>query len=54
MGVRTDKGFEEVHVDTVAKRVFELCGIEVTLTQVYFHLRKWGVRWVQVSKLRPY
>ena len=25
-GVRTDKGFKEVHLNTVAKQVFEFCG----------------------------
>ena len=51
-GVRTDKGFKEVHLNTVAKQVFEFCGQEVSATQVYSHLRKWTVRWIQVSKLR--
>ena len=43
-GVRTDKGFKEVHLNTVAKHVFELCGQEVNSTQVYNHLRKWRAR----------
>ena len=51
-GVRTDKGFKEVHLNTVAKQVFEFCGQEVSATQVYNHLRKWRSRWIQVSKLR--
>ena len=51
-GVRTDKGFKEVHLNTVAKQVFEFCGQEVSATQVYNHLRKWRGRWIQVSKLR--
>ncbi|KAF6985593.1 hypothetical protein CFC21_003434 [Triticum aestivum] len=51
-GVRTDKGFKEVHLNTVAKQVFEFCGQEVSATQVYNHLRKWRNRWIQVSKLR--
>ena len=25
-GVRTDKGFKEVHLNTIAKKVFEFCG----------------------------
>ena len=25
-GVRTDKGFKEVHLNTIAKQVFEFCG----------------------------
>ena len=51
-GVRTDKGFKEVHLNTVAKQVFEFCGQEVSATQVYNHLRKWRGRCIQVSKLR--
>ena len=51
-GVRTDKGFKEVHLNTVAKQVFEFCGQEVSATQVYNHLRKWRSRWIQVSTLR--
>lgn len=51
-GVRTDKGFKEVHLNQVAKDLKEFIGIEVTGTQVYNHLRKWRQRWVKVSKLR--
>lgn len=51
-GVRTDKGFKEVHLNQVAKSLHEFSGIEVTGTQVYNHLRKWRQRWVRVSKLR--
>ncbi|XBH55576.1 hypothetical protein VPH35_077640 [Triticum aestivum] len=50
--VRTDKGFKEVHLNTVANKVFEFCGQEVSATQVYNHLRKWRSRWIQVSRLR--
>ncbi|XBH68766.1 hypothetical protein VPH35_096835 [Triticum aestivum] len=50
--VRTDKGFKEMHLNTVAKQVFEFCGQEVSTTQVYNHPRKWRSRWIQVSKLR--
>ena len=50
--VRTDKGFKEVHLNTVAKLVFEFSGQEVTSTQIYNHLRKWRVRWIKVSKLK--
>ncbi|XP_044318482.1 uncharacterized protein [Triticum aestivum] len=49
---RTDKGFKEVHLNTIAKQVFEFRGQEVSATQVYNHLRKWRSRWIQVSKLR--
>ncbi|CAM0944399.1 unnamed protein product [Alopecurus aequalis] len=51
-GVRTDKGFKEVHLNACAKALFEHCGAEVSSTQVYNHLRKWRMRWIQVTKLR--
>jgi hypothetical protein len=51
-GVRTDKGFKEVHLNQVAKALQEFSGNEVTGTQVYNHLRKWRQRWMKVSKLR--
>jgi hypothetical protein len=51
-GVRTDKGFKEVHLNKVAKALQEFCGNEVSGTQVYNHLRKWRQRWVKLSKLR--
>jgi hypothetical protein len=51
-GVRTDKGFKEVHLVSVSKALFEHCGSEVTSTQVYNHLRKWRTRWIQINKLR--
>ena len=50
-GVRTDKGFKEVHLNTITKLVFEFSG-EITSTQIYNHLRKWRVRWIKVSKLK--
>ncbi|KAL6842420.1 hypothetical protein ACP4OV_027847 [Aristida adscensionis] len=51
-GVRTDKGFKEVHLNQVARSLQEHTGNEVTGTQVYNHLRKWRQRWMRVSKLR--
>ena len=51
-GVRTDKGFKEIHLNSVAKNVSEFCGQEVTGQQVYNHLRKWRSRWVKVCKLK--
>jgi hypothetical protein len=51
-GVRTDRGFKEVHLNHVAKALQEFSGNEVTSTQVYNHLRKWRQRWVRVTKLR--
>jgi hypothetical protein len=51
-GVRTDKGFKEVHLNQVARELKEFSGNEVTGQQVYNHLRKWRQRWTRVSKLR--
>ena len=51
-GVRTDKGFKEVHRNQIAKYLQEFTGNEVTSTQVYNHLRKLRQRWMRVSKLR--
>ena len=51
-GVRTDKGFKEVHLIAVAKALMEHCGADVTSTQVYNHLRKWRIRWLTISRLR--
>lgn len=51
-GVRTDKGFKEVHLNQVAKALQEFTGEDVSGTQVYNHLRKWRQRWIKVTKLR--
>jgi hypothetical protein len=51
-GVKTDKGFKEVHLNNVARQVSEFPGQEVTGTQVYNHLRKWRQCWVRVCKLK--
>ena len=51
-GVRTDKGFKEVHLNQVAKQVQKFSGQEASRTHVYNHLRKWRVRLVKVTKLR--
>nr|XP_034594480.1 uncharacterized protein LOC117856159 [Setaria viridis] len=53
-GVRTDKGFKEVHLNQVVKVVHEFSSNEVTGTQVYNHLRKWRQRWIKVVKLREF
>jgi hypothetical protein len=34
-GVRTEKGFKEVHLNDVANKIFEYCQLEVSSTQVY-------------------
>ncbi|CAM0871587.1 unnamed protein product [Alopecurus aequalis] len=46
-GVRTDKGFKEVHLHACTKALFEHCAAVVTSTQVYNHLGKWRLRWIQ-------
>jgi hypothetical protein len=51
-GVKTDKGFKEVHITKAAKEVSELVGYEVTTTQVTNHLRKWKTRYQRIEKLR--
>jgi methionine salvage enolase-phosphatase E1 len=51
-GVKTDKGFKEVHVNSVARQVSEFSGQVVTGTHVYNHLRKWHQCWVKVCKLK--
>jgi hypothetical protein len=51
-GVKTDKGFKEIHLNSVAKNVSEFYGQGVTGQQVYNHLRKWRSRWVKVCKLK--
>ncbi|KAK3147113.1 hypothetical protein QOZ80_3BG0278200 [Eleusine coracana subsp. coracana] len=51
-GVKTDKGFKEVHLNTVRTALSEFIGIDVSGTQVYNHLRKWRGRWVRVCKLK--
>ncbi|KAM0879235.1 hypothetical protein ACQ4PT_034373 [Festuca glaucescens] len=51
-GVRTDKGFKEVHLTAVAKALYEHCGVSACSTQVYNHLRKWRQRWLTITRLR--
>jgi hypothetical protein len=51
-GVRTDKGFKEVHLNKVARDLQEFTGNNVTSTQVYNHLRTWRKKWMKVTKLR--
>ncbi|KAJ1275662.1 hypothetical protein BS78_05G152800 [Paspalum vaginatum] len=51
-GVRTDKGFKEVHLNQVAKAVREFSGREISGNQVYNHLCKWRLKWIKVTKLR--
>ena len=51
-GVKTDKGFKEVHLNAVAKDLSEFAQLELSGTQVYNHLRKWRSRWVKVCRLK--
>ena len=51
-GVKTDKGFKEIHIAQAAKALTQLVGYEVTTTQVSNHLRKWKVRYQKIEKLR--
>ncbi|XP_006656558.3 uncharacterized protein LOC102717165 [Oryza brachyantha] len=51
-GVKTDKGFKEVHLNQVARTLSDHYGIEISGTQVYNHLRKWRSRWVRISRLK--
>ncbi|KAJ1253726.1 hypothetical protein BS78_K206800 [Paspalum vaginatum] len=52
-GVRTDKGFKEIHVRAIAKQLTEAFAPQVfTANQLYNHLRKWWQRWVKVCRLK--
>ncbi|KAK1698799.1 hypothetical protein QYE76_015496 [Lolium multiflorum] len=51
-GVKTDKGFKEVHLADVAKGLYEHHGVSACSTQVYNHMRKWRQRWLTISRLR--
>lgn len=51
-GVKTDKGFKEIHIAQTAKVLTQLVGYDVTTTQVTNHLRKWKIRYQIIEKLR--
>uniref|UniRef100_A0A0E0KCK2 Myb/SANT-like domain-containing protein n=1 Tax=Oryza punctata TaxID=4537 RepID=A0A0E0KCK2_ORYPU len=51
-GVKTDKGFKEVHLNQVARTVSDHYGFEISGTQVYNHLCKWRTRWVRITRLK--
>jgi phosphoribosylformimino-5-aminoimidazole carboxamide ribonucleotide (ProFAR) isomerase len=51
-GVKTEKGFKEVYLNNVAKKVHDYRGSYVSSWQVYNHLHKWRARCIKVSKLR--
>ena len=64
-GVKTDKGFKEVHVSQVATMISEFVRQIVSTQQIYNHLRKWRQtqqiynhlrkwrqRWVKIVRLK--
>ena len=51
-GVRTDKGFKDIHVQGVAKDQQAFINAPVTASQVYNHLRKWSAKWKRLCKLK--
>ncbi|CAN6310167.1 unnamed protein product [Urochloa humidicola] len=51
-GLKTDKGFKEVHLNSVASDLRAFTGLDVSGTQVYNHLRKWRAKWVKICKLK--
>ncbi|TVU10402.1 hypothetical protein EJB05_43928, partial [Eragrostis curvula] len=53
-GVRTDKGFKEVHRNQVARQLNEsgFSAQEVSGNQVYNHMHKWCSMWVRICKLK--
>ncbi|KAJ1278064.1 hypothetical protein BS78_04G051500 [Paspalum vaginatum] len=51
-GLRTDKGFKDVHLNSVARDISEFTGREISGNQVYNHLRKWHAKWVKISQLK--
>ena len=51
-GVKTDKGFKDVHLNKVATDLSEFLGMDISGTQVYNHLRKWRAKWVKICRLK--
>ena len=51
-GLKTDKGFKEVHLNAVARDLSEFANVEVTGQQVYNHLLKWRSRWQKICRLK--
>ena len=51
-GLKTDKGFKEVHLNKVAKNLAEFANVEVTGNQVYNHLHKWRSKWQKICRLK--
>ena len=53
-GLKTDKGFKEVHLNKVAKNLAEFANVEVTGNQVYNHLHKWRSKWQKICRLKDH
>jgi len=51
-GLKTSKGFKEVHLNQVARQLVEFANVQVINTQVYNHLRKWRSRWQKICRLK--
>ncbi|KAK1620030.1 hypothetical protein QYE76_025547 [Lolium multiflorum] len=51
-GMRTNKGFKEVHMTAMAHVLVEHYGDDISSTQVYNHLRKWRIRRLTSSRFR--
>ncbi|WVZ75407.1 hypothetical protein U9M48_023460 [Paspalum notatum var. saurae] len=51
-GVKTDKGFKDVHLNAMARDLTEFINIEINGNQVYNHLRKWHATWVKICRLK--
>jgi predicted patatin/cPLA2 family phospholipase len=49
---RTDKTYKDKDVNAIAKALSEYCGMPVTATEVYNHLRKWKQKWSKVARLK--
>jgi len=51
-GMKMNKGFKEVHLNSVARDMTEYSGQPCTSNQVYNDLSKWRARWIKVCKLK--
>jgi hypothetical protein len=51
-GVDCPRGFKEHHLHCVCNDVLDFIGLEVTISQVHNHLRRWRKRWALVCKVR--
>lgn len=51
-GVRTDKGFKEFHVNSIAKDLQAFINAPVFASQVSNHLRKWCLKCTRICKLK--